>query len=76
MKHLIHHVEYSNFILHRGVPMSILTQVSNVMQEILQNWVCKVFGMCVVRIADYADCADERGKDFFFQCVGRILCLP
>ncbi|MYG00637.1 transposase [Candidatus Poribacteria bacterium] len=46
MKHLIHHVEYSNFILHRGVPMSILTQVSNVMQEILQNVANEVAERC------------------------------
>ena len=33
MKHLLHHVIY-NFILQKGVSMSIVAQVSNIMQEL------------------------------------------
>ena len=37
MKHLLHHVKYTNLILQRGVSMSIVAQVSNIMQELFHS---------------------------------------
>ena len=37
MEHLGHHVKYINFIGQRGVPMSIVAQVSNIMQGLFHS---------------------------------------